>query len=254
MSSSVQQFYDEISGYYHLIFEDWDKSIERQSIILDSFLAKYGISREMSILDCACGIGTQTLGLAELGYLIIGSDLSPKEIERAKKEAKARNIDAAFYEADFCFLSDVFDKCFHAIIAIDNALPHITERPLLEKALSSIHTQIEPDGVFVASIRDYDEILRTKPSSPPPYIIKTALGKRIAFQLWEWNNDIYDFTQYIITDESNQPQTLKFSCKYRAITRSELTNALRSAGFQEVEWVMPEKSKFYQPIVIARKR
>ena len=253
MDLFVQQFYDGMSDYYHLIFEDWNKSIDWQSMVIDSILKQYGITHEMPILDCACGIGTQTLGLAKLGYHISGSDISKKEIERARKEAKMRKINALFFEADFCMLSDVFDREFRVVIAMDNALPHIIKPHELHKALSSIHTQIEPDGIFITSIRDYDDILKTKPQSPPPYIIQTSLGRRIAFQLWDWQNDIYDFTQYIIIDESDLPKTLKFQCRYRAITRSGLTDALDLAGFQKVEWIMPEKSKFYQPIVIARK-
>ena len=253
MDFSVQQFYDDFSEYYHLIFEDWDKSIERQSMTIDSILRQYDIDSKMPILDCACGIGTQTLGLAKLGYHIYGSDISRKEIERARIEAEARKIKVDFFEADFRMLSDVFDKTFRVVLAMDNALPHLIEHQELIEALSSIHSRIEPDGLFIASIRDYDEILRTKPLSPSPYIIKTSLGRRIAFQLWEWHNDVYDFSQYIITDESDMLETLKFQCKYRAITRSELTDALSSVGFKKVEWIMPDKSKFYQPIMIARK-
>ena len=253
MSLSAQQFYDDMSDYYHLIFEDWDKSIERQSVIINSILLQYGISKEMSLLDCACGIGTQTLGLAKFGYNVSGSDISQKEIERARKEAQARSICVEFLKADFCALSDVFDVKFDAIMAMDNALPHLTELTELQKALSSIYAQIKPEGIFIASIRDYDEILKTKPLSPSPYIIKTSLGKRIVFQLWDWDKDVYSFTQYIITDESDTPETIKFSCRYRAVTRSELTDILYFIGFQKVEWIMPENSNFYQPIVIARK-
>ena len=135
MDLSVQQFYDGMSDYYHLIFEDWNKSIDWQSMILDSILKQYGINHEMPILDCACGIGTQTLGLAKLGYHICGSDISEKEIERAKKEAQTRKIEAEFVKADFCVLPDVFDKTFRVIIAMDNALPHLTEPHDLHKAL-----------------------------------------------------------------------------------------------------------------------
>jgi hypothetical protein len=31
-----------------------------------------------------------------------------------------------------------------------------------------------------------------------------------------------------------------------------LSDALRAAGFEDIAWQMPEKTGFYQPIVIAR--
>src|ERR1700736_5531060 len=45
------------------------------------------------VLDCACGIGTQALGLARAGYNVEGTDLSRAEIERAKAEAFSRGLD-----------------------------------------------------------------------------------------------------------------------------------------------------------------
>jgi len=237
-----------------MLFADWDSAIEQQSFIMDTILKRYGIDKKSRLLDCACGIGTQALGLAKLGYSIIGSDISQKEIERAKKEAKIRKINIAFFEADFCTLSAVFKTKFKAILAIDNALPHLTERSELEKALFSIFAQLEADGLFMASIRDYDEILMTKPATSPLHITDTLTGKKITFQLWHWNKDIYDFTQYILQDEDGTPlAAFKSSCRYRAVIRSELTNILDSVGFHKVEWIMPEDSQFYQPIVIAQK-
>src|SRR5262245_16408378 len=37
-------------------------------------------------LDCACGIGTQAIGLATLGFVVEGSDPSAASIDRARRE------------------------------------------------------------------------------------------------------------------------------------------------------------------------
>lgn len=54
---------------------------------------------------------------------------------------------------------------------------------------------------MVASIRDYDRLLEEKPAYSPPYIHRTDRGQRVSFQTWEWMDDNYTFTQYIIEDE-----------------------------------------------------
>jgi glycine/sarcosine N-methyltransferase len=242
-----------MSEYYHLIFADWQSSIDRQAIIFDKLLANNGKTKRNSILDCACGIGTQALGLAKLGYSVSGSDISKNEIERAKKEAATRNLTIDFRQADFSNLKLVFNQSFDIVMAIDNALPHLINKEDLKQALMSIYSSVNDNGIFIASIRDYDEVLKIKPTCPTPYIIPTPTGKRIAFQLWDWNADIYHFTQYIIEDMDEDLRTHKFSCTYRAITRLELTQELETAGFREVEWLFTTNSGFYQPIVIARK-
>ncbi len=56
----------------------------------------------------------------------------------------------------------------------------------MEKAIKSIVNQLKDNGIFVASIRDYDSLLMDKPPYSPPYINKTDKGQRVSFQTWEW--------------------------------------------------------------------
>ena len=249
----IEEFYDSMADHYHLIFHDWEKSIDFHASVIDRLLMNHGKRKTSTLLDCACGIGTQALGLAKLGYKVSGSDISSKEIARAKKEAANRSLDIEFCVADFCFLGNFFKNAFDIIIAMDNALPHLTENVTLTQALRSIYAQTAERGLFIASIRDYDEILKTKPSTLLPSVIPTVSGKRIVFQIWEWQGTEYDFTQYIVEDDNKNPSISKFCCRYRALTRTELTDGLLSAGYRDVKWVFPEVSGFYQPIVIARK-
>ena len=45
--------------------------------------------------------------------------------------------------------------------------------------------------------------------------------------------------------------TKVFKGRYRALTRAGLTRALEASGFAGVDWLMPEDSGYYQPIVVA---
>ena len=74
----------------------------------------------------------------------------------------------------------------------------------------------------------------------------------MSFQTWRWEGECYALTQYIIEDEE-APQIHKFECCYRATRRKELTELLLANGCSAVQWLMPEESGFYQPIVVARK-
>ncbi|MBQ8300982.1 MAG: hypothetical protein IJX57_03365, partial [Clostridia bacterium] len=155
-------------------------------------------------------------------------------------------------QADFCTLSQTFTENFDIIITMDNALPHMLSYASLEKAIKSIVNQIEKDGIFVASIRDYDSLLNDKPPYSPPYIHKTENGQRVSFQTWEWNDDHYRLFQYIIDDEETL-NVSKFECEYRATRRDEITSLLINNGCSKVVWKFPEETGFYQPIVIAKK-
>lgn len=248
----TQTFYNNLASQYDKLFLDWQSTTCEQATILNKLFADNGFDNTARILDCACGIGTQSIGLAALGYQVTASDISDAEIAEAKERAAKNNVKIRFEHADFCALSETFSEKFDIVIAMDNALPHMLSESALEEAIKSIANQIATGGMFVASIRDYDALLADKPPYSPPYIHKTVKGQRVSFQTWEWNGDHYKLIQYIIDDEKTL-QISKFECEYRATRRDELTNLLVANGCKSVEWKFPEETGFYQPIVIARK-
>ena len=250
--SITQKFYDKLATHYTKLFLDWNESTKEQGEILDNIFRNNGYDRNAKVLDCACGIGTQTLGLATLGYNMTASDISDVEIKEAKNNAIKYNLNIKFNSSDFRNLADTFKEKFDIIIAMDNALPHMLSNEDLQAAIYSIMNQLDDGGMFVASIRDYDDLLEYRPSYSPPYIHKTDRGQRVSFQTWQWDGDIYKLVQYIIDDEKSL-EVNKFECSYRATKRSEITDILTSYGCSHLEWEFPEETGFYQPIVIAKK-
>lgn len=248
----TQTFYDNLASEYDKLFLDWQASTHEQALILNKLFIDSGFDFSAQILDCACGIGTQSIGLASLGYQVTASDISRAELDEAEKRAEKNNVKIRFEYADFCALSDTFSQQFDIIIAMDNALPHMLSESALENAVQSITKQLKTGGIFVASIRDYDSLLIDKPPYSAPYIHKTTDGQRVSFQTWNWDGDRYKLIQYIIDDE-NSLNISKYECEYRATTREELTNLLIAAGCRNVIWQFPEETGFYQPIVIAKK-
>lgn len=248
----IQTFYDNLATQYDKLFLDWQAAMNEQALFLDKLFMDNGVHKTAKVLDCACGIGTQAIGLAKIGYDVTASDISEGELAEAKKRAAKNDVRIRFERADFCALDEVFSEKFDAMICMDNALPHMLSTSAMGEAIKSITNQITPGGIFVASIRDYDALLIEKPPYSPPYIHKTDKGQKVSFQTWKWEKDCYKLTQYIIDDE-DKVQVSKFDCEYRAVQRKELTELLTNNGCSSVEWRFPEETGFYQPIVIARK-
>ena len=250
--SITQTFYDNLASQYDKLFLDWQATTQEQALILDRIFTANGFDKNANILDCACGIGTQAIGLASIGYHVTGSDISDGEITEAKERAAKNNVSVHVEHADFCSLSDAFTEQFDIVIAMDNALPHMLTNNDLAAAIKSIVNQLKDGGLFVAGIRDYDALLADKPPYSPPYIHKTAKGQRVSFQTWTWEGDHYRLIQYIVDDEDTL-QVSKFECEYRATCRQEMTDLLMENGCHKVVWKFPAETGFYQPIVIARK-
>ena len=248
----VQTFYDNLATQYDKLFSDWEAATKEQALVLEKLFKANGYGKCHKVLDCACGIGTQAVGLSAIGYSVTASDISEEELKEARKRADKNNVEISFKKADFRILEKTFSQSFDIVIAMDNALPHMLTKSDMEMAVKSIANMVAKGGMFVASIRDYDALLMDKPTYSPPYIHKTQKGQRVAFQTWDWKEESYKLTQYIIEDEETLI-TSKFECEYRALKREELTTLLTLNGFSSVAWKFPEETGFYQPIVIAKK-
>lgn len=254
MDDTVRAFYDQLAGSYHLIFADWQDSITRQARILDRLIQTELGPGPHTILDCACGIGTQAIGLARLGHRVHATDLSPAAVARAEREATAAGVSLTFGVADMRDLSRQVPGTFDVVLACDNALPHLLTDHDLRLATANIASKLRPGGLFLASTRDYDHLIQTRPPSEMPRILDGPSGRRITFQVWEWSQDGARYTvhQFLLRPDGAEWRTDHFETAYRALVRADLTAALHATGFERIRWQDPEESGFYQPVVTAR--
>ncbi|SHN62059.1 Methyltransferase domain-containing protein [Paenibacillus sp. ov031] len=256
MKDSVLKFYDEIAEDYHLIFADWNQSILQQAQILDQVIQSkltHSTTQTLSLLDCSCGIGTQAIGLAKYGYNVSATDVSPDSVKRAEKEAASRGVNINFGVADFRSLDTDLTGAFDIVLSADNATPHLLTDGDLHKAFQNIYTKLNRNGLFIATIRDYDALVKERPSTTQPRVLDK--GKRVVFQVWDWAEDgkTYTTNQFIVQEMNGEWKTKHNSTPYRALLREEMNNVLRATGFMDVEWHFPADTGYYQPMVTARK-
>jgi SAM-dependent methyltransferase len=256
MTHDTSGFYDDLADFYHLIFEDWDLSIARQATILGGLLARQLGAGPLNVLDCACGIGTQALGLAQLDHHVVASDLSPAAVRRAKKEARQRNLQIEFHVSDMTNLNEIHQNRFDAVVTLDNALPHL-DPSQLKQAAAAIASKLRPNGLFIGGIRDYDALIVERPASLPPAFLGEPGSRRIVHQIWDWADTTspdpgYRLHLYITIESAQGWKAIHFVSEYRCLLREELSAALRDAGFTEIRWFTPAQTGSYQPLVLAR--
>ena len=128
------------------LFLDWYTAAKEQAVILNRIINYNGFNNNAHVLDCACGIGTQAIGLVALGYQVTASDISDGELIDAKASVEKHGFTIRFEHADFRALSDILEQ-FDIVIAMDNALPHMLTIEALESALRSIIGKIRKGGI-----------------------------------------------------------------------------------------------------------
>jgi glycine/sarcosine N-methyltransferase len=246
---TTQRFYDDLADDYTQIFEDWEASVRRQGAMLDRLLPAG------PVLDVAAGLGTQAIGLALRGRDVIARDLSPRLVDRGRKEAHRLGVPVDFDVGDMREVNPSDEGRFSAVICFDNALPHLLDDVDVIAALRAAILALGEGGLYAASVRDYTALAAERPGMDPlPRLIGRAPDRRIVSQVWTWDDDGggYELT-HLMQFESERWATRARSARYRAIRREQLFDLAGTAGLVAPRWLLPEDTGFYQPIFLASK-
>lgn len=254
---SVEAFYRQLAANYHFIFTDWRKHMLAQSGALDRLIRQHtgGCgARRCPVLDCACGIGTQAIGLALRGYRVHASDLSAEAIARAQAEARRFRAadDMTFAVADFRALEQLDAGPFLAVIAGDNALAHLLTLADLERALRSMWSKVVPGGVLLVGLRDYDRLLAEKPRATLPIVTDDTQGRRIAFEVWDWFElePTCQITHFTLSETDGGWHTSCATITVRPWQRDEIDAVVGDLPeLAHAVWHMPADSGYHQPIL-----
>ena len=256
MSDSVTGFYDALSPFYHdNMGWDWDAVMRGEGSILGRFVAgRTGRDGPSALLDCACGIGTQAIGLALQGYRVHATDLSAVSVDCARREAARIGVDMTFGVADFRDLGASVSDTFDVVIACDNSIAHCLTDEDLSRALASMKARLVADGLLLLSLRDYRPLVEDRPRFNNQHVQDRTDGRRVVFQIWDWADDghCYLMHQFLIRQDGNGVETNHFQTTLRALQRDEVIATLEETGYGDIRWHPPEESGYYQPIVTAR--
>ena len=249
---SVRDFYDGLASDYHLVYEDWAASSQQQASALDGIIREHHPTAT-DVLDCSCGIGTQALGLARLGYRVVGTDISERSLERARTEAASHGIDVTFAVCDFRDLTPI-PGSFDVVISCDNAIPHLLTDEDLVRAFRAMRSKLRPGGLLVISVRDYDKALGERPVTAPP-IISHGPPRQVLVRLHDWdapNSPMYTVHLLVLTEGQQGWSVADHSARYRALKRDAITEAAYGAGFTQVTWYTADQIGYHQPVMSAR--
>jgi SAM-dependent methyltransferase len=248
----IESYYNQLAPFYRYLFEDWEKSVVWHAQVLDSVVREFFGSQVRRILDAACGIGTQSIGLAQLGYQVVASDISATELELANQEATKRSLNLKFVLADMRKLRQIHQGVFDIVIACDNAIPHLLSEEDILLAFQQFYACTLEEGGCIISVRDYANLDLGGRKFYPRTVHQTPAGRVILFDIWEFDGAYYDFTTYIIEDQGEMGMSTHAirAGRYYCVTIATLERLLKEAGFKNVVIV---REKYHQPILVGMK-
>jgi SAM-dependent methyltransferase len=89
----------------------------------EALVQRFGITRDMKILDLGCGDGTTALPAAKLGAEVLGVDISGYLVEAGNRRAAELGMaNCTFREGDACNLEQLPDQAFDLVVSIFGAM------------------------------------------------------------------------------------------------------------------------------------
>jgi SAM-dependent methyltransferase len=102
------------------------------------------------ILDVGCGAGREAVGLARLGYRVVGIDIAPRMIARARAEAERQGLGIEFRVQTVTDLEEPpgsFDAAYWV-----GSYHHIPGRALRVETLRRLRGALAPGGVLILMV------------------------------------------------------------------------------------------------------
>ncbi len=201
------------SPYYHILYKD--RNFREAQIFMDNLTHYLNLPEKAKVLDLACGKGRHSIYLNQLGFNVIGADLSENSIAEANKNA---NSTLHFQVHD---MREPFEDKFDAIFNLFTSFGYFENDDDNLKTLIAIKNSLTDYGFAVIDFMNVNQVV----ANLVPEETKTVDG--IAFHIKRYVKDDHIFKE--IDFEANG-QPFHFTEKVKALTLENFQQMMTEAG------------------------
>jgi cyclopropane fatty-acyl-phospholipid synthase-like methyltransferase len=201
------------SPYYHILYKD--RNYREAQIFMDNLTHYLNMDEGSKVLDLACGKGRHSIYLNQLGYDVLGVDLSENSIEIASKNT---NTSLHFRVHD---MREPFEEKFDGIFNLFTSFGYFENEEDNLKTLISIKESLSEYGFGVIDFMNVNQVI----ANLVPEETKTV--EEIDFKIKRYHQDGYIFKEIDFEDKGN---TYHFTEKVRAFTLQDFEQLMDQAG------------------------
>jgi len=228
--------YENWAAYIDGALYEWFKDVKRENFASVAEEKNQSNNRDnITVLDLACGTGSITLRLAEMGYDMIGVDISEDMLAQAQMKTSqfATNLfkKILFLKQDVRKL-DLYGTVDAAVCVCDGLNYILTDEDLLE-VFKRVRLFLNPGGIFI-----FD--MNTEYKFNEMFGGQIFEGRGDNGEAYEWEN-VYDaatrINEYRVTFfslENDGTVPFEETHRQRAYPPADVCNMLSEAGFATV--------------------
>jgi SAM-dependent methyltransferase len=216
--------------YYHILYKD--RNYREAQVFMDTLTHYLNLPEKAKVLDLACGKGRHSIYLNQLGFDVLGADLSENSIAEASKNT---NDTLHFKVHD---MREPFEEKYDAIFNLFTSFGYFENDEDNLTTLKAIKESLSEYGFAVIDFMNVTQVLNTL----VPEETKTVDG--IDFHLKRYLKDGHIYKEIDFEDKGQQ---FHFTEKVKALTLNDFEVLMEEAGIYLLDIFGDYKlKKFYK--------
>ena len=199
--------------YYHILYKE--RNYREAQVFMDNLTHYLNLPEKATVLDLACGKGRHSIYLNQLGFTVLGADLSENSIAEANKNA---NETLHFKVHD---MREPFEEKFDAIFNLFTSFGYFENDDDNLTTLKAIKESLSDYGFAVIDFMNVSQVIETL----VPEEIKTMEGIDFHIKRYLKENHIYKEIDF-----EDQGQKFHFTEKVKALTLKDFEDLMEEAG------------------------
>lgn len=173
------------------------------------------------VADLGCGTGRALIPLVRRGCKGLAVDLSAEMLRNVREKLEAENLAIECLQANLCELDPIADASVDYAMCLFSTLGMVKGRENRQKVLAHVRRMLKPGGLFVLHVHNY--WFNVYDPGGPWWFINSYLRSWYDKQ-WEAGDKYFEYRAIP-------------NMYLHVFTRRELRRALRTAGFDIIEWI-----------------
>ncbi len=199
--------------YYHILYKE--RNFREAQLFMDNLTHYLNLPEKSKVLDLACGKGRHSIYLNQLGYEVVGADLSENSIAEANKN---QNESLHFQVHD---MRETFDDKFDAIFNLFTSFGYFENDDDNLTTLKAMKASLTEYGFAVIDFMNVNQVIANLVTEE----VKTV--ENIDFHIKRYVADGHIFKEI---DFEDQGQKFHFTEKVKALTLKDFEEMMDEAG------------------------
>jgi SAM-dependent methyltransferase len=199
--------------YYHILYKD--RNYREAQLFIDTITHYLNLPENAKVLDLACGKGRHAIYLNQLGFDVVGADLSENSILEAQKNA---NETLHFQVHD---MRESFEEKFDAIFNLFTSFGYFENDADNLKTLVAIKDSLSEYGFAVIDFMNVNQVLENLVAE------ETKTVDNIDFHIKRYHADEHIYKEINFEDQGNH---FHFVEKVKALTLADFEQMMEKAG------------------------